>query len=827
MSVTARALAVAVLGVAVLGVAVVAGAVGPAAASGTTPTYVQDDVTEDTTWTHEDGPYFVSTDVTIASGATLTIEPGTTVNVAEEVTVTVEGSLLASGSATDPVEITTAEPSPSAGTWETIEYAGGSASTLRLEHTVVEYGTTAVTATSSEGTIELADATVRDHVQTGVAVRDHAGGPRVEITDSRFSSLGNAGVEFAVSETNPFVQSVERLRVTGTTFDSTGAHALLVRSREISRVTVADVDVTDVSQTAVQFATESTDARPTTTSGHHATDVTLRDVSVTDAGTDGIRFEGGTLERVDVLDSTIRNAVGAGIRVLDSTDADAVRLAGNTVTDSGMGLRVELQKPDGGIEHVSLTIAANTLEDNDHHGIDADLSYVVVEEFDVRENTVRGNGGDGVRLRTQQFTNTAVTGNIVTGNDDRGVNVGAIRIRALDVARNRITRNGDDGLAVRASDVLAGLAVTRNSVLDNDGFGAAVTGQSGGDRPNDLRENTVVANVDGVRYAGPAPAVIANNSIALNTADRERPDDPPQGRTATGVLVEDSTGNVSLHHNDIYGHLTGLRTASDGGIDAEDNYWGAASGPYHASLNPSGTGDSVETDRGKADPVPFASEPFTPRFERPTAVLDANETTVEPGDDVLFSATQSHDDGRIAAYYFTVDGDDVPGTGSPEHVTSFAEPGTYEVTLAVEDDMGVRSLNDASVDVTVRVVEETTTRTTSEETTTTPTTTTTPAEPGDGEADDRSLVDSLLSLWGGIGAALYLLALSLGAYGTVLSLRAQQPPFSARTPHALAGAAVLTWAAAGVLVDGNLLTAAGGGAVAWGGLTGAVLALAR
>jgi hypothetical protein len=814
--------------VAVLGVAVIAGAVGPVAAAGTSPTYVQDDLTADATWTPEDGPYFVSTDVTIASGATLTIEAGTTVNIAEEVTVTVEGSLLATGSATDPVELTTAEPSPTAGTWETIEYAGGSESTLRLQHTLVEYGTTAVTATSSEGTIELADATVRDHVRTGVAVRDREGGPRVEITDSRFASLGNAGVAFAVPETNPFVESVEDLTVTGSTFESTGSYGVLVRSREISRVAVSDVDVSAVGRAGVLFATESTDARPTTASVHHATDVTLSGVRVTGAGTDGIRFEGGELEQVDVVDSTIRDVTGSGIRVLDATDADAVRFTGNTVTDSGTGVRVRLKKPEGGLERVSLTIADNTLAANDRHGVDADLAYVVVEDFAVRDNAVRGNGGDGVRLRTQEFANTAVIDNVVTGNDDRGVDAAANRVKGLEVAGNRITRNGDDGLAVRASDVLASLAVTHNSLLDNDGFGVDATGNTAGDARNEFRENTVVANVDGVRYAGPAGAHLANNSIALNTADRERPGDAPQGRTATGVVVEDSAGNVSLEHNDIYGHLTGLRSAANGSIDAENNYWGAESGPYHATLNPGGAGDSVETDSGKADPVPFASEPFATRFERPTAVLVANETTVEPGDDVLFSAEQSRDDGRLSSYYFSVDGDGVPGTGSASHVTSFAEPGTYEVTLTVEDDTGVRSLNDASVDVTVRVVEETTTATqTTSDRTTTPAPTTTPsAGQGDGESDDKSLVDSLLSVWGGIGAAFYLLALSLGSYGTFLSIRGKRPPFSGRTTHALAGAAVLTWAAAGVLVDGNLLTAAGGGAIAWSGLTGAVLALA-
>ena len=816
--------------VAALAVAAVAGVAAPAAASGSTPTYVESNVTDDTTWTPDDGPYFVGGDVTVERGATLTIEPGTTVNVGEEVTVTVRGSLVANGTAVDPVEITTAEPSPSAGTWETIEFDGSGGSTLHLDHAVVEYATTAVTATSSAGTIEVESSTVRDHVETGIAVTAREGAPRIEVRDSRFRSLGRAGIEVTVPETDPYVESVEDIRVSRTVFENTGSYGVIVRARQISDVSVAGGSVSGVDEAGIRFAMESTEARPQSTNDHVATDVTVRNVDVRDAGTEGVSFVGGALDRVTVQDTEVTGVSGAGIAARATTDADDLRLASNTVTDAATGVRVKLRQPTGGLQHVSMTVAANEIRRTSGFGVDVDLSYVVVESLAVRNNTAVGNGDGGIHVGGQVVERTTVADNVVRGNDGPGIEVSALRVKGLAVTRNRVTKNADDGIDVRASNVLSGLAVVDNRVVDNDGVGVDVEHRERGDAANALRENTVVANVDGVRLVGPAEMRVANNTVVLNTAGHERFDGGP-ATGGTGVVVANASSNVELTHNDVYGHITGLRSSTDGTTVAENNYWGAASGPYHATLNPDGAGDTVLTDRGKADPVPYASEPFGPRLERPTALLDANETTVQPGDAVRFSASRSRDDDTITAFYFSVDGDRVPGASSATYVRTFRETGTYEVSLTVEDSVGVRSLNDASV--TIRVQAETTTPTTEPTTTqqgTTASTTTAPTtssttEPGD-ESNDESLVGSLTSLWGGLGGAFYLLAFGLGTYGTWLSMKGQEPPVSGKLIHALAGLGILTWAVAGFLGDGTLLTVAGGGAIAWGGLTGAILALA-
>lgn len=805
--------AIVVLGVVATGVA--ASAVVPAAAAEVTPTYVESNVTENTTWTADDGPYYVGRDLTVAGDVTLTVEPGTRVNVGEEVTITVEGSLVAAGTAANPIQFTTADASSDAGTWQTIEYAGDGDSTLRLTHTVVEHGTTAVTATSSEGSIRLADSTVREHVRDGMAITTRDGSPSIRVVDARFTDVGRTGIAFEVPETNPYVDAVRNVRISGTTFANTGTNGVRVRTRQISNIRLTDVTVAGVSGAGVVFEIESTDARPQATNEHRVEDVTLRRVGIESVGGDGVVFRGGALNEVDVVNSEVRDASGSGFHVEGATDADRVRFARNTVLDSRNGLRIGLRRTTGGIQYVTFTVENNEFVRNDRYGVDATAEYVFVDDFDVQNNTFAENGDGGMTFATQQVDNTMFADNVVRANGGSGIAVSAVRVRGVTALRNRFVGNADDGLSVQASDILGGVTVGFNEALDNDEFGVDVAGQIAG-TTTEIHNNTIAANANGVRVTGPTPARLANNAVVLNTADSERADGGSDA-AATGVIVNDAP-NVELIYNDIYGHIVGLRSSLDRGtVVAEHNYWGSESGPYHETLNPGGAGDAVVTDGGKADPMPFASEPFGPRYERPIAFLAANETTVRSGESIEFSGRQSTDDGAIALYDFTIDDERRSGV-APTYVTAFEEPGTYEVSLVVEDELGVRSLNDAAVNVTVEPAQQTTQRTSAGSTV--------PTAPGSSDGGGDSLLASLFSLWGGLGALSYVLALALGAYGTWLSIGGREPPVGVMTIHALAAVGVLTWAVAGFLGGGALLTFAVGGAVAWGGLTAAVLTVA-
>ena len=98
------------------------------------------------TWTARAGPYNISANLTVPSGVTLTIEPGTTVFLASgaNLTVSAGGALLAPGTANAPINLLR---SPAAtGSWGGLNVNGGSATLSYL--TFSNNGSTALHSTS-------------------------------------------------------------------------------------------------------------------------------------------------------------------------------------------------------------------------------------------------------------------------------------------------------------------------------------------------------------------------------------------------------------------------------------------------------------------------------------------------------------------------------------------------------------------------------------------------------------------------------------------------------------------------------------------------------
>lgn len=792
----------------------VVSAVGLPVASAAGPVFVETDITQDATWTAEDGPYRIVANVSVAPDATLTIEPGAEVQVAEGISLSVAGELVAEGTPDEPVTFTSPRANLSRGTWGSIRTAGDSSVTVSLRHAVIEYGTDGLRVDNGAIRTTIENVTFADLAGDGVAVTASRSGTDVVITDSTFRDVGGGAV--TAGEDGAPVSRISGWRVEDVSVDSVDETALNWHAAKVSGVRIADTRIENATGGAVAI---------------QASELRNSDIAsnvITESG-DGISASTDVLTGFRITGNTISQS-GVGVDVTATRNVREFEIRENSITAGETGVAITHESPENRYFSFSATIARNQLSENTVHGLIVESGFLAPPKLAVHNNTVADNGWFGARFAMGEFRNAEVADNRFARNGEDGFSVAARHVTDSRVHNNTARENIGSGMALEANVDMSALRIEDNRLLDNAGPGIRLG--NGEATPGNLtvRNNLVAANAYGVVVAGPQSTRIEQNEIVYNTVSVGPTVPLSRVETGVGIVAAGGHDNFWLHANDIYGHRIGLFTDTGGTVEADDNYWGASSGPYHQSINPEGEGDSVVTHRGWVDIIHAETERIGQSHVRPVARVSVDPQTATVGDTVRVSADgSSDDDGRVTTYHFTI-GNETRRTDSPVQTVTVDRVGSLPISVVVADDLGIESATNATATVTVEAVPNTTTETTTSTTTTTTagTTTTTSTTTGPPpEEQDQGILAAILSFGGLLGALFYLVAMGLGGWGMYQTVAGQPLSVDGRRIHVLALLGIIVWAVASLLGPGDLLFVGLGGLVAWMGLTGIAYLVAR
>ncbi len=288
------------------------------------------------------------------------------------------------------------------------------------------------------------------------------------------------------------------------------------------------------------------------------------------------------------------------------------------------------------------------------------LKYCVVQ---YAQHAVTVNGS-WVTIEDCEIAHNSESGISVTGD-----NQATIRNNEISSNKNGILLTGD---------LAKGVTVTENIVMSNTESGIKLAAD---DYINVVIQNNILsANHHGFHISGDVSTYITRNSISYNTV---------------GIFYAGANNHVA-YYNDIYGNKLGMSVSASAAVNAEHNYWGHESGPYHVSLNPAGEGDPVGGDGDNLDFIFFLTAPIGHINERPEARLLTDKRLVRPNQAVTLIATTSSDDGRVDKFLFNFGDGTISGwTTLSLLVHEYSSTGTYEASVTVMDDFGVTSTNDA------------------------------------------------------------------------------------------------------------------------------------
>jgi len=248
-------------------------------------------------------------------------------------------------------------------------------------------------------------------------------------------------------------------------------------------------------------------------------------------------------------------------------------------------------------------VGYNTISGVTGHGI----WNVGNDDVTIEGNHILDVTGTGIDSLNHAGTGIEILDNTITNPGEKGINywadVGGV------IRGNTITGSGWEAIYTDID-----VTIESNTIVDASTHGIVAAGHVA--TGIEILDNTITDPVQkGINYWAGAGGIICGNTITGSGWEAIFTDVGVTIKCNTvsncyiGVNVYPPASDVIVHYNSIYQNSYGLLNYAEAQVDATLNWWGAASGPTHAS-NPSGTGDTVN-DNVDFDPWLTASPPAT------------------------------------------------------------------------------------------------------------------------------------------------------------------------------------------------------------------------
>jgi parallel beta-helix repeat protein len=419
------------------------------------PTYVSGSITSDTTWDLAGSPYIVFGHIYVAFGVTLTIEPGVEVRFDGEFGMHVNGSLIAIGTETNRINITSHITPPSPNNWKDIKI--NTSGHVEIKYCDISYSLSAIEIHSSNNII------INNTITNNLIGINFGSSPTNNntISNNTFSNV-RRGLNLQSSSNNTITNNNffdEGISMGGDQLSHYNSHTIPDNNQVNGKPLYYYKDSNGINIDGIPVG-ELILA--------NCTDVDVRNIQInnTDMGILGAYSSNITIENNDVL------VTDMGIWFYESSNSSITNTNVKNIEKSGIVLEWS---------------SNNTITNNDVMNV-GEIGIYLVNDANtniITNNNISESNMEGIRLKSS--SNNTISNNDVS-NNDKGVSFGVSSNNNI-ITDNIILGNNVYGAGIYQSSNKN--IITGNNVIENNGTGIALFSSSN----NIIYHNNIINNV--------------------------------------------------------------------------------------------------------------------------------------------------------------------------------------------------------------------------------------------------------------------------------------------------------------------------------------------